>query len=507
MRFLTGALIPAVMTILITACDSPASPKPEIPPVTPAAPPKEAVNHAVTYFGNENTAGEAPVNDQKYIGGQKVALSERGGLYRVGYSFTGWNTRADGSGAQYKENEEFTIGTEPVKFYAQWEEVFPRISAGENFSILVTSEGKLYAAGANGNGRLGDGTSTERREFIAVDGAKITAPVQWVNSGQDHSFAILGDGGVVGWGRGDLGKLGLDRDDGDSPVPAVPTFSGTIGMSAPGEIIYVSAGRSQTALLNKKGEYWAAGSRNSGALGNGVAYPGNREKQFKLIQKDVVSIAAGQNYILLVKKDGALWIAGDGANGRLGAGSNETATTLRRNIALGFENKAVFAGKNNHSMIIMGSNNAVLSAGNNSSGQLGHGGTIATNYFRAVISAEGTELEDVAFVSLGNEHSMILQNDGSLWAVGRNNDTQLGITPPVNQNKAVKVLENVAYVAAGYNHTLAVKDDGSLWAAGSNNNGQFGQKTSARNNLWTRIDISAILPSPPAPPPAAPATP
>jgi alpha-tubulin suppressor-like RCC1 family protein len=388
--------------------------------------------------------------------------------------------------------------------YAQWEEVFPRISAGDNFSVLITKEGKLYAAGANGNGRLGDGTTTERREFTAVNEANIKEPVEWVSSGQDHSFAILKNGGVVGWGRGDMGKLGLDRDDGDSPVPAVPAFSGTIGMSALGEVAYVSAGRYQTALLNKKGEYWAAGSRNSGALGNGGSNPGNREKQFKLIQTDVVSIAAGQNYIMLVKKDGSLWIAGDGSNGRLGTGSYDSVTTLRRNIALGFENKAVFTGKNNHSMVIMGSNNAVLSTGNNSAGQLGHGGTTATNYFRAVVNAEGTELSDVSFVSLGNEHSMILKNDGSLWAVGRNNDTQLGITPSVNQNKAVKVLENVAYVAAGYNHTLAVKEDGSLWAAGSNYNGQFGQKTSSRNNnLWTRIDISAIL----SPPPVAPVTP
>jgi alpha-tubulin suppressor-like RCC1 family protein len=124
---------------------------------------------------------------------------------------------------------------------------------------------------------------------------------------------------------------------------------------------------------------------------------------------------------------------------------------------------------------------------------LGHGDTVNGLYFAPVIDTENTELTDVAFASLGEDHSMILKKDGTLWAMGRNSESQLGISGP-NQLKAVKVLENVAYVAAGYNHTMAVKEDGTLWAAGSNQNGQFGQKTAAAtNNLWTEIDISKIL--------------
>jgi uncharacterized repeat protein (TIGR02543 family) len=458
-------------------------------------PPSPPTINDVTCFGNGNTAGKAPADTAKYISGKDtVTVPDRGSLYRVGYLFTGWNTRADGSGTPYKANDQFLMEKNPVRLYAQWAEVFPRISAGENFSTIVTREGILYAAGRNESGRLGDNTTADRNGFTAVNTANIREPVRWVSSGTNHSFAILRGGGIVGWGQGEWGKLGLNQESGVAMIPQAPSFSGIIGIDSPGKIQAVSAGRNQTAFLNDRGEYWAAGTRNSGALGTGE---GVREKQFRLVMKNINSIAAGQNYILLVDKGGIMWIAGEGSYGKLGTMSIGNVPNLRENIAAGNRNVAVFAGKTSHSMVLK-EDGRILSTGNNNYGQLGHGDTVNGMYFSPVISAENTELTDVAFASLGEGHSMILKRDGTLWAAGRNSESQLGISGP-NQLKAVKVLDNVAYVTSGYSHTMAVKEDGTLWAAGSNQYGQFGRQTPAANNLWTRIDISGIL-NPPASP-------
>jgi uncharacterized repeat protein (TIGR02543 family) len=449
----------------------------------------------VTYFGNGNTAGEPVADTTKYIYGRDtVTLPEHGDLYRVGYRFTGWNTKADGSGTQYNEKDQFVMGNDPIQLYARWEEVFPRISAGDGFSTLVTKEGALYATGNNTNGRLGDNTTTDRHEFTAVNTGKLPGPVQWVSSGTDHSFAILRNGSVAGWGRGDRGKLGSDQDDVNPNVlfPTVPSFSGIIGTSI-GEIQYISSGRFQTAILNDKGDYWATGTRYYGALGNGEPGAGsNREKQFKLVAKDVTSIATGQNYILLIKKDGSMWIAGEGTYGKLGTANTSNVPILRENAAIDRNNAMVFVGKNNHSMILK-KDGRILSTGFNFFGQLGQGDTTNRQYFTPVINTENTELINVAFASLGDNHSMILKKDGTLWATGRNNDSQLGISTTGNQTRAIQVLDHVAHVAAGYNHTLAVKEDGTLWAAGSNASGQFGRKASTTNSLWTEIDISKIM--------------
>lgn len=486
MHFLVSAIIPVITAVLVAACSSPVSPKPD----NPADKPQQAVND-VNYFGNGNTAGEVPVDTAKYAPGKDpVILQDQGNLYKVGYRFTGWNTKADGSGTLYQAKEQITRGNEPVELYAQWEEVFPRVSAGEHFSTLITKAGALYAAGYNANGRLGDNSNNNRHEFVPIT-TNINEPVRSVSSGTDHSFAILQSGGIVGWGQGDWGKLGLDQENGTSLIPKIPSFAGMAGVTSLGEVRYISTGRNQTALLNNKGEYWAAGTKTRGALGNGEPSGNSTEKQFRLVAKNIISVATGENYILLIDKDGTMWIAGEGADGKLGTANTNNVPKLRKNTAIDNNNSMVFAGKNNHSMVLK-KDGRVLSTGNNSSGQLGHGNTANKTYFAPVINTEDTEMTDAAFVSLGANHSMILKKDGTLWAMGRNNEFQLGLNSTANQLKAVKVLDNVAHVAAGYTHTIAVKADGTLWATGSNAYGQFGQKASNVNSVWTQIDISSI---------------
>jgi alpha-tubulin suppressor-like RCC1 family protein len=386
------------------------------------------------------------------------------------------------------------MGDSRMELYAQWEEVFPRISAGDGFSALITKEGKLYTAGRGANGRLGNGStaSTDQHEFTEI---KISGPVKMVSSGTDHSFAILQNGSIAGWGYGDWGKLGLNQDSTTAYLPSPPIFSGTSGSSNLGEVEYVSAGRYQTAVLTQYGEYWAAGSRSAGALGNGEPTSTvNREKVLQFIERDVVSVAAGLNYVVLIKKNGSMWIAGEGSNGKLGAGGTTNMPKLRENTAIDHSNLKVFAGKNNHTMILK-NDNRVMAAGLNSSGQLGLGSTTSQYFFSPVLTDDGSELTDVESVSLGDGHSLILKKDGTLWAMGNNNDSQLGVNPPSGHTKAIMVLDRVAHVAAGTNHTLVIKEDGALMAAGSNRYGQFGRPPakSGETSIWTTIDISKIV--------------
>jgi alpha-tubulin suppressor-like RCC1 family protein len=478
-----------VLAALIAACGS-SEEGPSAPAIQPAKP-----LYDVTYVGNGNTAGADPIDPAKYeYGSGLVTALHRGDLYRVGYRFTGWNTQADGGGDSLKEGAEFRMKNSRVHLYAQWEEVFPRVNAGEHFSTLITKDGKVYAAGRNTSGRLGDGTTTTRQTFVEI---KTSGPIKSVSSGQDHSAAILRDGGVVVWGNGDMGKLGNGTDSTGNTSPIDPSVSGPIGVAF-GKAKYISMGRAQTAILTENGDYWATGIRYNGALGNGNTGP-DREKSLRFILGNVVSAAAGSNYILLIKKDGAMWIAGEGADGKLGTANTDTVINLRENFAIDHSNVVVFAGKNNHSMLLK-KDGRIMAAGLNNVGQLGTGSGNPQIFFTPVISsADNKALTGVAYASLGNNHSMILKNDGTLWGMGRNYDYQLGITPPSNQFTAVKVLDHVAHVASGYDHTLAVTEDGTLWAAGSNAYGQFGRVPVRTNetSIWTPIDISNIVPATP----------
>jgi hypothetical protein len=81
----------------------------------------------VTYDGNGATAGTVPVDPSSpYQSGVTVTVfGNAGDLIRIhsggtSYRFTGWNSKADGSGADQAGGSTFTMGTSPVTLYVQW---------------------------------------------------------------------------------------------------------------------------------------------------------------------------------------------------------------------------------------------------------------------------------------------------------------------------------------------------------------------------------------------------
>ena len=77
----------------------------------------------VTYDANGGT-GTAPTDNTEYTNGATVTvLGNYGKLTKEGYAFTGWNTKADGSGDSYKHNDQFAI-TASTTLYAQWCEAY-----------------------------------------------------------------------------------------------------------------------------------------------------------------------------------------------------------------------------------------------------------------------------------------------------------------------------------------------------------------------------------------------
>ena len=75
--------------------------------------------YTVTYSGNGNTGGIAPVDGSSpYYSGSTVIVSGAMTLTKTNYLFVGWNTQADGSGITYPAASTFTIGSANVTLYA-----------------------------------------------------------------------------------------------------------------------------------------------------------------------------------------------------------------------------------------------------------------------------------------------------------------------------------------------------------------------------------------------------
>ena len=77
--------------------------------------------YAVSYNGNGASGGSAPIDPRNYTQEQTATImGNTGNLVKTGYSFTDWNTQANGTGTTYTQGETFTIGGSNVILYAQW---------------------------------------------------------------------------------------------------------------------------------------------------------------------------------------------------------------------------------------------------------------------------------------------------------------------------------------------------------------------------------------------------
>ncbi len=77
--------------------------------------------YIVIYSGNGSTGGLFPIDSTTYVQGQTVTvIGNSGNFVKVGYSFSGWNTQADGSGTTYTQGQTFMMGSANVTLYARW---------------------------------------------------------------------------------------------------------------------------------------------------------------------------------------------------------------------------------------------------------------------------------------------------------------------------------------------------------------------------------------------------
>jgi alpha-tubulin suppressor-like RCC1 family protein len=200
---------------------------------------------------------------------------------------------------------------------------------------------------------------------------------------------------------------------------------------------------------------------------------------------NVKAVAAGGAHSLVLTASGTVLATGRNQYGQLGDGTTIDHTTLApvKNANL---ISAIGAGYL-HSVILRPFTRA-LATGRNDVGQLGTGSTVQQNTLTSVSSV--TSILAVASGPYGN-HSLLLKADGSVWACGYNASGQLGQGTTTNSTIPVKVkgpggvgyLSNIIAIAAGDNHSLALAADGTIYAWGYNGYGQLGLGDTA-NRLY-----------------------
>lgn len=140
------------------------------------------------------------------------------------------------------------------------------VGAGDNHSLVVTSTGSVYAFGKNSFGQLGDGGTAQSTVPVQVTLPSGVAVSQVAAGGispsakfpdGDYSLAVTSNGRVYAWGAGTHGQLGNNTLV-NSSVPVVTQLP-------PGEIATaVGAGPNFGHVLTTDGNIFFWGTEGSG---------------------------------------------------------------------------------------------------------------------------------------------------------------------------------------------------------------------------------------------------
>jgi hypothetical protein len=194
------------------------------------------------------------------------------------------------------------------------------VVAGRGFTCAWLADGSAWCWGLNGQGQLGDGTTTRRELPTRVKG--LEGVIQIV-TGVHHACALLADHTVRCWGRNWYGQLG-DGSITDRLVPTPVTDVAAVDEIAAG-------GEGTCARVGSRAVCW--GDNSEGSVGDATVT--NREKPTdvllptKVRLEGVTRIARGARHACALTGDGTYcW----GANElfQVGDGTNITRTAATR---------------------------------------------------------------------------------------------------------------------------------------------------------------------------------
>jgi alpha-tubulin suppressor-like RCC1 family protein len=274
------------------------------------------------------------------------------------------------------------------------------------------------------------------------------AKAKSIGAGYDFAFAIIDDSNssLCRWGENSVGQLGnAFLDPVAAPVCSFPdrvlyADGGGGGRFRGGHTVAISSGPPQITV-------WSWGRNEHKQVGSvfGICGPLDCVSLPARVNGlvDVIGAAAGHEHSLALKIDGSVWSWGNQDFGQLGVpGANgDTGSPVRVWMS----------------------------------------GTSPPSY-----------LDGVSDIAAGGEHSLAIRKKkddsgkeiGTVWAWGYNNFGQIG--KPINSSNApvqlfarqVPGLTDIVQIAAGDDFSLALKSDGTVWAWGRNDRGQLGATSS-----------------------------
>lgn len=357
-------------------------------------------------------------------------------------------------------------------------------------TFILTENNTLFGTGNNGSGELGLGDTTERYAFTQImtdvkdiissygsSGVSIMGVIK-----TDNTFWIAGENldGVAGLGLENYTLIKSWTQLADNVEKAWVVI----------RILYV---------LKKDGTLWVSGYNEGGQLGVG---DGENIYTLTLTASNVKDLYISLDTFFIIKNDGTLWATGWNQAFQTGIKDNTKSFIYKwEQVPIDFNalDIACITCSEVGTFITL-KNNMAYYAGEISIGCSGlHPGTvkdkISTNGFTIYESPSSfgnvdmninNEIIHIIKGSSSNTHEGVL-SDNAVYTRGNNAYGQLGIGDNTYRTDYEKIeFDNPKEISCGNNHTVILNKDGEIFATGRNNKGQLGISNFEDKNVFTK---------------------
>eukprot|EP01024_Parvocaulis_polyphysoides_P009013 TRINITY_DN12734_c0_g1_i2.p1 TRINITY_DN12734_c0_g1~~TRINITY_DN12734_c0_g1_i2.p1 ORF type:complete len:432 (-),score=48.71 TRINITY_DN12734_c0_g1_i2:202-1497(-) len=355
------------------------------------------------------------------------------------------------------------------------------IACGSAHSAALLDNGMVLTWGRGEDGQLGHGDAEDRTTPTVVAGLQEVQPQSIVCGAEFMAVLCKQEPQVYSWGWGDFGRLGHGNNE-DSLVPRpLPFFTDKV-------IVQVCCGDSHTVIVTQGGELFTCGRNQNGQLGLGHSFDQfNPNPVPALKNKRIKEAACGAEHTIAVCEDGEVYGWGWGQYGNLGDGERHDRWQPTKVKGLeGIQLRQISCGWRHN--LALSTEGVIYVWGWNKYGQLG----VADNNDRSTAVPITSGIGQTQVISGGWRYSMSVDQNGDIYAWGWNKFGQLGLghCEACNTPQKVSSMEgcNIELLACGWRHSMAVSRNGDFYVWGRGSYGRLGLGDEADRMMPTQME-------------------
>lgn len=390
------------------------------------------------------------------------------------------------------------------------------ISKTSETGLLLASDGTVFIFGDLFAFDFGFDLMDFPTEFTSS--STLGKTISDISTGRVHGLLLAGDGTVFGFGEGRDGRNGVGSQATlNSPRLIEDTFT------SEKKITQLSAGGNHSILIDSAGVAYSFGGRDAPDISINSTNRHLGRSFYRIVDtptelshanlsgETIVDVAAGGRQSFLLTEEGKVFTFGEGLRGALGLEDSVDVyepTKIEHTNLSGKKITKIATNGNGESgstgyahTLMLAEDGSIFAMGNNDAGQLGLGDFVDRKV-PTEITHPNLSGKTITNIAVGAKHSMLIASDGSVFIWGRGGNGEMGygntdtLSVPILASHISALGKTFIDGAIGFNsgipHFLLLAADNSVYSFGEGSDGQLGLGVKADNYVPSEITSSNI---------------